>query len=373
MLEITSNLSRETRTSPSVRIGQVCQSREKCDLPTPPVGGRLAHFLATWTHTTSDEWSLEIVSQGYSIEFQTLPPDRFLRSPSGKWPQKHLILQQAIPHLLHIDAIEPIPKDQEGAGVYSIFTVPKRNSDWRLILDLKYVNRYICQRHFHMELLKSITATLQLEEFMTSLDLTEAYLHVPILPNHRKFLHFCQRGTPAVQSPPLWSVHCSQGLHEIPGELSRIPETEGDTCTPLSGQPADPHQFIPESAAIHTGGHGLPSISWFFDQLREKRAPSIAADTAPRHDTGHAVYESIPNSGHKTVDMTRSLLRRPENNLRSLTQLLGLMMANMEPLQWGRLHTRVLQWFLAPYQHQIAVKIDQKLRVPSRVRRSLCW
>lgn len=57
----------------------------------------------------------------------------------------------------------------------------------------------------------------------------------------------------------------------------------------------------------------------------------------------------------------------------SLTTLLGLMVADMEALQWGRLHTRELQWFLSPYQCQITAKIDQKLQLTSRLRDCLCW
>lgn len=42
-----------------------------------------------------------------------------------------------------------------------------------------------------MESLKSITEALQLGEYRASLDLKEAYLHVPFLPIHRLYLRFC--------------------------------------------------------------------------------------------------------------------------------------------------------------------------------------
>lgn len=58
-------------------------------------------------------------------------------------------------------------------------------------MDLKYVNKFIRLHHFHMESLCSITKVHQPREFLTSLDLTEAYLHIPIHPGHRRFLRFC--------------------------------------------------------------------------------------------------------------------------------------------------------------------------------------
>lgn len=56
------------------------------DLSIPQVGKRLTHFLPIWASTTSDEWSLEIISKGYSLEFHTLPALRFLSSPLSTHP-----------------------------------------------------------------------------------------------------------------------------------------------------------------------------------------------------------------------------------------------------------------------------------------------
>lgn len=156
------------------------------------VGGRLSHFLLQWLSTTQDEWALEIVSEGYCIEFRDTPWPRFLSSPLSTRPQKQRIMLQAVQHLRQIEAVEKVSKSEQRLGVYSIFfTVPKCNSDHRSVLDLKYVNQSIRLRHFQMEPLKSLMEALQPGEFLTSLDLIEAYLHVPIHRSHRKFLHFC--------------------------------------------------------------------------------------------------------------------------------------------------------------------------------------
>lgn len=56
-----------------------------------------------------------------------------------------------------------------------------------------------------------------------------------------------------------------------------------------------------------------------------------------------------------------------------LEKLLGLLVANMEAVQWGRLHSRDLQLFLKPYQPQIMEKTDMVLQVLLEVRNSLLW
>lgn len=50
----------------------------------------------------------------------------------------------------------------------------------------------------------------------------------------------------------------------------------------------------------------------------------------------------------KKMTELAQFFRRQFAKLMPLTQLLGLLVANMEALQWGRLHTRELQWFLVP-------------------------
>lgn len=62
------------------------------------------------------------------------------------------------------------------------FKVPKQNGDWRVILDLKYISHFIKFRYLHMENLRLMDEALQQGKFLTSLDLTKVYLHIPILP-----------------------------------------------------------------------------------------------------------------------------------------------------------------------------------------------
>lgn len=121
-----------------------------------------------------------------------MPPEQFLRSPLSSSLAKKAMTFDTLHHLIQIAAIEEVPEDEEGSGVYfTFFMVPEKNGDWRWILDLKFLNLFIRLRWFQMETLKTITESLQEGEFMMYLDLTEASLHVPIPPSHRRFLRFC--------------------------------------------------------------------------------------------------------------------------------------------------------------------------------------
>lgn len=75
----------------------------------------------------------------------------------------------------------------------------------------------------------------------------------------------------------------------------------------------------------------------------------------------------------KTQELAASFLRRQTSNLIDLTQLLGLLVSNMDALQWRRFHTRDLQMFLRPHQQQIARKANIRLYIPAWVQHSLRW
>lgn len=80
---------------------------------------------------TSDEWALEIISGGYSIEFCSIPKARFLFSPLSPRAGKQDIVLSAIRHLSQIAAVESVPMPERLQGDYSIFfTVPKKNGDF---------------------------------------------------------------------------------------------------------------------------------------------------------------------------------------------------------------------------------------------------
>ena len=99
-------------------------------------------------------------------------------------------LREEIENLLNKRAVERV-QNPETPGFYSrIFLVPKKNGKFCLILDLSLLNRYIEKQAFKMETVKSVRQAMRLNDWAVSIDLTDAYLHVPIHRQSRKYLRF---------------------------------------------------------------------------------------------------------------------------------------------------------------------------------------
>ena len=152
------------------------------------MGGRLAHFEEKWEEITDNKWVLSIVRNGFRIPFIKIPP---LSSVPIRMSQSSSpFLREEIENLLNKRAVERV-QNPGTPGFYSrIFLVPKKNGKFRLILDLSLLNRYIEKQAFKMETVKSVRQAMRLNDWAVSIDLTDAYLHVPIHHQSRKYLRF---------------------------------------------------------------------------------------------------------------------------------------------------------------------------------------
>ncbi|CAJ0921526.1 unnamed protein product [Ranitomeya imitator] len=159
--------------------------------PLPRLGDRLLFFRDVWISSVEDAWVREVVSSGYKIEFVSRPRDRFFESRPPRDPALIPGFFAAIASLLKVGVIVPVPEKERFTGFYSnLFVVPKKDGKVRPILDLKLLNRRVRLNHFRMESLRSVIASMEAQEFLCSIDIQDAYLHVLIFPGHHQFLCF---------------------------------------------------------------------------------------------------------------------------------------------------------------------------------------
>ena len=77
---------------------------------------------------------------------------------------------------------------------HRLFLVPKPNNKWRPILDLSNLNPFLKAEKFKMETPETIRTSLQQGEWVTSVDFKDAYFHIPIQAQSRKYLRFHVEG-----------------------------------------------------------------------------------------------------------------------------------------------------------------------------------
>ena len=156
------------------------------------IGGRLRSYVNEWEKLTSDSVILQAIS-GYKLEFfdtldwpmtQSRPP-----MPYRLKADEVLSLDIEIQQLLQKDVIE-LSHPESGQFISNIFTRPKKDGGYRMILDLSELNQYIVYRHFKMDTFDTAKNLVTPHCYMASLDLRDAYYSVPIADECRKFLKF---------------------------------------------------------------------------------------------------------------------------------------------------------------------------------------
>ena len=158
------------------------------------MGGRLRFFLQNWKKITDDQWVLSVIEEGYKLEFIQKPPQTGIKQTSV--PNQDLdLLKLEVEDLLKKDAIETVPWNEINSGFYStFFLVPKKNGKMRPVINLRPLNRYLRKTHFKMDTMTKVLNLVKPQDWAISLDLADAYMHIPIFPKHRQFLRFCIQG-----------------------------------------------------------------------------------------------------------------------------------------------------------------------------------
>ena len=115
-------------------------------------------------------------------------------------------------------------------GFYSnIFLVCKASGGWRPVIDLKQRNAHIYAPHFCMHTISSV----EKGDYLFKIDLQDAYFHVLINPDSRKYLLLPLKGI-SFPSTSLWSEHCPSGIYSSEAHSGCLPPLSGNMGNPIS-------------------------------------------------------------------------------------------------------------------------------------------
>ena len=112
--------------------------------------------------------------------------------PSRTQPNLRPQLEAALQDLLAKGAVESCRRSQ--IHHFSPFFGVQQGKKFRPILDARELNGFIPDQHFKMEGLPTIAELVEKDWWLTKLDLTDAYLTVPVDPKDRRFLGFSWEG-----------------------------------------------------------------------------------------------------------------------------------------------------------------------------------
>jgi len=311
----------------------------------------LVEFLAEWEMLPNvSQWVLNTIKNGYAIQFRTRPPRFRGVLPTLVGPEQALVLEQEVKTLLLKGAIERVPPPSRELGYYSrYFIVPKKDGGLRPILDLRLLNRTVGKLKFKMLTLKQIVSQIRSEDWFVTIDLKDAYFHVSILPQHRKFLRFAF-GDEAYQyrvlpfglalSPRTFTKCMDAAIAPLRLQGIRILNYIDDwLILAQSEQQAVRHRDV-VLAHIKSLGLRLNAKKSVLSPLQRTTFLGVVWDsTTMQAQLSPARIASIL-AAVEQVKLGQSL------TVKQFQRLLGLMAAASNVIPFGLLHMRPLQWWL---------------------------
>ena len=294
---------------------------------------------------------LSVVRDGLSLQFVEMPPLSSRPLPF-RLPQddvKAEVLRHEVHTMLTKQAIVPV-LNPNTPGFYSlIFLVPKKNGQWRPVIDLSSLNRYLHLDKFKMTTPQSVRAALSQGEWAVSIDLKDAYFHVPIHPGSWKFLRFAMEGqTYQFVALPFGISTAPQVFTRVFGAIGAFLRRHGVHITMY----LDDWLIVHRDPAVLsvTVRELLPFLSALGVMLNLEKS-----DLTPRQRftyigvefwTDRALALPPEDRVSKLQDLLAGLLLRDQCTARDLLRLIGTCNSMMAFVPLGRLHLRPLQWYL---------------------------
>ena len=148
----------------------------------PFEAGRLKNYIENWRKITSDLVILDIVEHCH-IEFSPgCDPVNSYCFRQNFAQNEDAIIEKEIQKLLDMKVIKEVDHTP-GEYLSPIFIVPKKDGEYRMILNLRELNENIVYHHFKMETFESALKLVKKNCFFASADMRHAYYSVPLADN----------------------------------------------------------------------------------------------------------------------------------------------------------------------------------------------
>ena len=155
------------------------------------VGGQLRKHFEFWSQICNDRYILKQI-MGASIPFieGSKIIQRKLPHQIKMTKEQECFVDAEIQKLLDTNCIKEIKQPLKKGWISNIFLVPKKDGGYRLILNLKGLNKHIKYQKFKMENIENLAQMLRPLDWLCSVDIKSAYSHLPMSKRYFPYLQF---------------------------------------------------------------------------------------------------------------------------------------------------------------------------------------
>ena len=324
-----------------------------------------------------DPWVIAVVKEGVRLTFHTPLP--LVSYPSWisvpKNPNKASALRLEVQALLRKRAIETVVW-RKSPGFYShLFVVPKPGGRWRPVIDLSVLNKYLVIPKFKMETARALRRSIRQNDYAVSIDLSDAYLHVPMHRNTRRYLRF------AIDGEVYTFTALPFGVSIAPWVFTRLMDAvvsllRQRTVSEVSNYLDDCLQKHQDPVQLSNDlSHFLlllESLGFMVNREKSALLPSQSfVHLGMSFQTNRNLVFPSDKRVRKLVELGQSLLSLQRSTPRTLHQFLGSCVATSDLVPLGGVHLRPLQWALSDIWTPQSSDWDCSIPITTSLRQAL--
>lgn len=311
---------------------------------------------------------LKIIN-GYRIPFKAKPPLQppHFQHQTPQSPEMSQIMDKMLKQgVLRLARSSP-------SFVSSIFLRAKSDGTSRPIFNLKRLNKFVHAGKFKLINVQRVPGFLQPHDWLSKIDLHQAYFHLPIAETHRRFLRLIYANT-------LLEMTCLPfGLSSAPKAFASLSNWIGqylrrqgvriliylDDFLLVNQDPALLREHI--QLALQT----LTFLGWKINSEKSILTPQRALEFLGVIWDPWNNLKCLPDRLATRIESEASnMLTRGKSNLRDLQRIMGMMNFASFVVMRGRLHYRSLQ---AQSNRMLQLTKSTTLPISVRIRSDLNW
>ena len=226
-----------------------------------------------------------------------------------------------------------------------------------------------------METPETIRTSLQRGEWVTSIDFTDAYFHVPIQEQSRKYLRFHVQGqTYQFKALPF-------GLSTAPLEFMVIAK---EVKLMAMHRGIRIHQYL-DDWLVRAKSHPVclqhtrnllkicQDLGWLVNMEKSELEPKQVFDfVGYQFDLESGRVRPTPDRWQALTTKIQAILARPTCPVRQFMSLIGLLTATEKQVYLGRLHMRPVQWHLKN-NWRVPESLEKVIPIPASLHPHLTW
>ena len=315
---------------------------------------------------------------GYKIPLLIEPP--MTRTPlfiSGYAnPQMEEQLGEAVQKLIAKGAVEEV-LHPHSPGFYSrLFLRPKSSGGWRPIIDLSTLNPYIQEDKQKQETQHQIRSSFLPGQWTVSIDLTDAFFHVPIHPDSRNLLRFGYKGKVYRYTALPFGLKTAPWVFtRVVSQLQVMPETKE---IPIHFYLDD---WIIPTDSYQTGERNSETMVDLCSNLgllvnmdKSDLIPSQSFTyLGARYNLVTYLIAPTRENFAKIWELGQRFLHNDSLPARTWLQLIGLLHSQEKYTQFGRRRLRHIQWALRSQWKISQNRLTESVIVTAAAKRAITW